>query len=88
MAVVNVHLNGELEMFVNTYIKRGLASTKAEVMRQGILSLMKNEPSDFELAVRKMQNIDKEIEEGKRKVISEEEFLSRHPELKKLMGRK
>ncbi len=86
MAVVNVHLAGDMEIFVNQRISRGLAATKAEVMRQGLLSLMVHEPSDYELAVRKMQKIDKEIQEGKRKLMSKEEILELHPFLRKIKG--
>ena len=43
MSIVNVHLSGDLEMFVEKYIKRGMASTKAEVIRQGLIRLKKEE---------------------------------------------
>jgi len=47
MVVVNVHLSGDLETFVNGYINRGRAATKAEVIRQGILMLMSRQYEDI-----------------------------------------
>lgn len=44
MTVVNIHLSGELEQDVLTYIKRGYATSKAEVVRMGLIKLLKSEP--------------------------------------------
>ena len=40
MAVINLHLEGELMEFMNEYIKRGYAASKAEVLRAGLRELM------------------------------------------------
>ena len=40
MAVINLHLNGELMDFMNEYIKRGYAASKAEVLRAGLRELI------------------------------------------------
>ncbi len=34
---INLHLTGELEQFVNSLIKRGLAANKTEAIRQALL---------------------------------------------------
>ena len=39
MAVVNLHLDGELMEFMNEYIKRGYAASKSEVLRAGLREL-------------------------------------------------
>ena len=39
MAIVNFKLEGELEDFVHYYIKSGLATSKTEVLRLGLLRL-------------------------------------------------
>ena len=46
MVVVNVHLKGNLEYFIERYIKAGYAASKAEVIRMALVQLM--EKQDFE----------------------------------------
>ena len=43
MTIVNIHLTGELEKEVMDYMRRGYATSKAEVVRMGLISLLKNE---------------------------------------------
>ncbi|MFA5930317.1 MAG: ribbon-helix-helix domain-containing protein [Candidatus Micrarchaeia archaeon] len=45
MAVVNLHLDGELMEFMNEYIKRGYAASKSEVLRAGLRELMVKLPN-------------------------------------------
>lgn len=39
MAVVNVKLTGELEKFVESFIRAGYATSKTEVIRMGLIKL-------------------------------------------------
>ena len=39
MTVVNVKLTGELERFVETFIRSGYATSKTEVIRMGLIKL-------------------------------------------------
>ena len=43
MAVVNVHIEGELDRFVQKRIHLGYATSKAEVIRQGLIKLKNDE---------------------------------------------
>jgi len=45
MAVINLHLDGELMEFMENYIKRGYAASKAEVLRAGLRELKLKTPS-------------------------------------------
>lgn len=45
MAVINLHLEGELMDFMESYIKRGYAASKAEVLRAGLRELKMKMPS-------------------------------------------
>ena len=40
MAMINVRLEGELEKFVQDFIRAGYAASKTEVIRMGLLKLM------------------------------------------------
>lgn len=46
MAVVNVKLTGELERFVETFIRSGYATSKTEVIRMGLIKLKEREYED------------------------------------------
>ena len=46
MTVINLHLDGELMDFVNSYIKRGYAASKSEVLRAGLVALKTNTPAE------------------------------------------
>jgi len=64
MTIVNVRLTGELESFVEKFIKSGYATSKTEVIRMGLIRLKEQEfddvSDDFEL-----KQYLKEIKEGK-----------------------
>ena len=85
-STINVHaqFNGFVADVLDEIIRSGRASSRTEAIRLALLyyydQQLKNE--EGRLAVEKMQRIDKEIEEGKRKVMTQEEFLKLHPELK------
>ena len=46
MAVINLHLDGELMEFMENYIKRVYAASKAEVLRAGLRELKMKTPSE------------------------------------------
>jgi Arc/MetJ-type ribon-helix-helix transcriptional regulator len=47
MTVVNVKLTGELESFVDAYIRSGYATSKTEVIRMGLIKLKEQEHEDI-----------------------------------------
>ncbi len=66
-----VNLNGGVEAIVDTLLARGFYKTKSEVIRAGVLELGRTYNllgADLDkLAVKKMAEIDAEINAGKRK---------------------
>jgi len=75
-----VKFEGVIDAILEHAVKKGLAKTKVEALRMGVLELERRyhllEQED-ELAVKKMQKIDAEIRSGKRKVMSEREAFGR-----------
>ena len=45
--VLNVRLDGELENLINSYIHRGLAASKVEVIRMGLNKLREEDYEDI-----------------------------------------
>ena len=46
MTIVNVRLTGELENFVENFIRSGYATSKTEVIRMGLIKLKEQEFDD------------------------------------------
>ena len=59
MSTLSVPLNKNLEDIVNSFVKRGYASNKAEVMRKALIFLAEEE------AVQEVLRAEKELSEGK-----------------------
>ena len=82
----SVRFTGVIDAILAQAVKEGLASTKAEALRQAVLelnnkySLLERAQRDKldELAIKKMQKIDKEHVEGKRRWISLDEALAKY----------
>ena len=84
---INLKLTGVPERAIDQFIDMGFASSKTEAIRFAILRTLdgiKDQEREDELVVRKMQQIDKEIAEGKRKVYTLDEAIKECPELKEL----
>lgn len=47
MVVVNVRLTGELERFVENFMRAGYAASKTEVIRMGLMKLKEQEFEDI-----------------------------------------
>jgi Arc/MetJ-type ribon-helix-helix transcriptional regulator len=80
-----VRFEGAQELIIERLVGLGLFKTKSEVIRAGILELGKEykvigeiKEIEDELAVKKMQKISNEINEGKRKVFTEEEVKKKY----------
>lgn len=84
---INLKLTGVPERAIDQFIDMGYASSKTEAIRFAILRTLediKKQEKENELVIRKMQQIDKEIAEGKRKVYTLDEAIQECPELKEL----
>lgn len=85
MARTLIDLQGPQELILEKALKLGLYKTKAEAVRGAINELGREykifkdaQALEDELALRKMIQIDKEIQQGKRKVFSEEEVKKKY----------
>ncbi len=84
---INLKLTGVPERAIDQFIDMGFASSKTEAIRFAILRTLediKKQEKENELVIRKMQQIDKEIADGKRKVYTLDEAIQECPELKEL----
>ena len=80
-----IKFTGALEQILSGAVERGFAKTKTEALRMAVLELnnkygLLEQAKLDELAVKKMQRIDKEIAEGKRKVFTEAQVRKKYPE--------
>lgn len=87
--LITLRLEGFPEEIINEMLTRKIATNKTEAIRVAIMDYNEHHPLKRlgeatldKLAVEKMQHIDREIAEGKRKVLTKEEFLKSHPELR------
>lgn len=79
---VHAQFSGVVADILDRIIESGRASNRTEAIRLALLEYEKNfRDEEDRLAVEKMQRIDKEIEEGKRKVLSKEEALGKYAHL-------
>lgn len=80
-----IDLQGPQELIIEKALELGLYKTKAEAIRGAINDLGREykifkdaQGLEDELVARKMQQIDNEIKQGKRKVFSEEEVKKKY----------
>ncbi len=86
---ITLKLEGFPEEIINQMLAKKIAMNKTEAVRLAIMDYNEHhqikridETELDRLAVKKMQQMDKEIEEGKRRILTEKEFLKLHPELR------
>ncbi len=74
---MNVSMSGVADHVLEQMIKLGFARTKSEAIRYAVLRFGEEFGliDENQLVKRKLDRIDKEIEEGKRRVLSYEEAL-------------
>tara|TARA_Y100000310_G_scaffold345828_1_gene470714 strand:+ start:7482 stop:7748 length:267 start_codon:yes stop_codon:yes gene_type:complete len=85
MADTLVRLEGAQEVIVDRLTKTGVYKNRSEVIRAGVLELgekykvFKNlRDIEDELAVKKMNKIWKEVKQGKRKILSEQDVKKKY----------
>ncbi len=86
---ITLKLEGFPEHLIERMMELGLASSKTEAVKLAVLDF--NEHHKIEsieqyiedgMAVKKMKQIDKEIKEGKRTILSEKDVLKKYPHLR------
>jgi Arc/MetJ-type ribon-helix-helix transcriptional regulator len=80
---MNIHarLTGDVEEIIEIMMRRGHAASKTEAIRLALLDYQQHhlkQLEEDELAVKKMQELDKQMESGKRKKISAKEALGKY----------
>jgi len=82
---INLKLNGVAENIVQEMITQGYAGSKTEAIRMALVSFkdkfLDKKELENELVVRKMSQIDKEINDGKIKLVSAKDAAKKYPEL-------
>ena len=71
---MNVTLRGRVRQILDTMIERGYANTKSEAIRLAILNFGEHFTEEA-LVNEKLDRINKEIKEGKRKLLNSKEAL-------------
>lgn len=87
--ILNMKLDGLPEEIVNEMVLKGIASNKSEAVRMMIIHYNKhygikalNQYLEDQLVVKKIQQMENEVKEGKRKILSKEEVLKKYPHLR------
>ncbi len=87
--MLNLRIEGLVEEVINELVRTGIASSKSEAIRLTILHYNEDygikpirEFINDELAIAKMQRIDREIEAGKKKLLTKKDILAKYPHLK------
>lgn len=75
---MNVTLRGKVLQILDNMVEEGYANTKSEAIRFAILHFGEEQAEEEILIKKKLDKIDKEIKEGKRKVLSSKEALGVH----------
>ncbi|HLD75596.1 MAG TPA: hypothetical protein VI874_01135 [Candidatus Norongarragalinales archaeon] len=85
-----VRMDGAVALVLEKLVEKGYYRTKSEAIRAGILELgreygLAQDPRDLEadLVIRKVEKINREIDEGKRKLIPLEEVLKKSRAMRK-----
>jgi len=80
--ILNLKLEGVQEEIVTDLVDRGIAASKSEAIRMMILHYNEHfkirpleQEWEDELAVKRMEKIDKEIKQGKRRTMSAKEAM-------------
>lgn len=72
---MNVTLKGRVEQILDVMVKEGYANTKSEAIRFAILSFGEEHVNEEILVKEKLDKIDNEIKEGKRRALKSKDAL-------------
>lgn len=89
--ILNMKLEGFPEEILNEIVHKGIASNKTEAIRLMIIEYNERHNitpmSQFledKLAIKKMQEMQNELKEGKKKILSKQDVLKKYPHLRDL----
>jgi Arc/MetJ-type ribon-helix-helix transcriptional regulator len=75
---MNVTLRGRTKAVVETMVKEGYANSQSEAIRMAIMDFGQHHLSENEIVNRKLDKIDDEIVNGKRKLLDSKEALGEY----------
>ncbi|MFH1256537.1 MAG: hypothetical protein V1494_04555 [Candidatus Diapherotrites archaeon] len=80
---MNVILKGRTKEIVETLVKQGYANSQSEAVRLAIVDFGEHHLGEVELVNRKLDRLNKEIDEGKSRLLTPEEALGKYAKLLK-----
>ncbi len=80
---MNVILNGKTKEIVETMVEEGYANSQSEAIRLAIVNFGQEHLREVELVSKKLDRIDQEIKEGKRRLLTADEALGKYSKLAK-----
>ena len=75
---MNVILRGKTKQIVESMVKKGYANTQSEAIRLAIVRFGQENLDEIEMVNRKLDRIDQEVREGKRKVLTAHQALGKY----------
>ncbi len=75
---MNVILRGKTKEIVQTMVEEGYANSQSEAVRLAIIDFGQHHLSEVELVNRKLDRLNKDIEEGKSRLLTPEEALGKY----------
>ena len=75
---MNVILRGKTKEIVETLVKEGYANSQSEAVRLAIVDFGQHHLSEVEMVNRKLDKLNKDIEEGRSRLLTPEEALGKY----------
>jgi len=75
---MNVTLRGKTKEIAETMVKEGYANTQSEAIRLALVDFEQHHLGEVELVNRKLDKLNKDIEEGKSRLLTPEEALGKY----------
>ena len=80
---MNVILRGKTKEIVETLVKEGYANSQSEAVRLAIVDFGQHHLSEVEMVNRKLDKLNKDIEEGRSRLLTPEEALGKYAKVLK-----
>ena len=75
---MNVNLRGRANEIIESMVQQGYANTKSEAIRLAIMSFGEKKRTEEELVRKKMDYMDRQVKEGKNRLLTAEEALGKY----------
>lgn len=75
---MNVDFRGKTKQILESMVEEGYANTQSEAARLAIIQFGEEHFNEVELVNRKLDRLNKEIEEGKSKLLTPEQALGKY----------